>query len=78
MHQARKACSLISIKKHLQKPKAAFSYHFIRYLNDYSQAVCNIYIKYVGKQFLTNCNSGFHVALGPYAFLIYLQNFFLH
>lgn len=26
MHQARKACSLGSIKKCLQKPKAAFSY----------------------------------------------------
>lgn len=76
MHQARKACSLGSIKKCLQKPKAAFSYSFIRYLNDCNQAFCNICIKYVGKQFLTIYNSGFHVDLGPYAFLMYLQKLF--
>lgn len=53
MHQARKSRYLVSIKICLQKPKAAFSYYFIKYLNGYNQIFCNMYIKYVGKQFLT-------------------------
>lgn len=68
MHRARKACSLVSIKKCLQKPRAAFSYYFIGHLNGYNQIFCNVDIKYVGKQCLIVWNSGFHVDLGPFAF----------
>lgn len=77
MHQARKDCSLVSIKNVFRSLKQPF-HIFIRYLNGNNQFFFNIYIKYVGKQFLTVWNSGFHVDLGPVAFLTYLQNIFLY
>lgn len=78
MHQARKACSLVSIKKVFRSLKQPFHifYKIFKWLQ--SGFFFNIYIKYVGKQFLTVWNSGFLVDLGPIAFLTYLQNIFLY